>query len=313
MRPDMPWLKTLRRVGGHTLHRVRVGGVPEHFNSPWHTAAVKGLFDANGLQVEWTDFPGGTGAMTKALRAGEIDIALALTEGLVADMHRRNPQYKLLGTYVASPLTWGVHAAAKNSKLQCMADLGQSVRYAVSRMGSGSHLMACVDAHARGLDPSGLTLEIVGGLDGARDALLAGRADVFMWETFTAKFLVDAGDWKRIGEVPTPWPCFSIAATDEALESGGAQLLRLLEVVRQESADLLASPNCAKTIGLMYGQHEKDVVEWLKGVRWCCRPTVSHAIIKDVMRSLVDAAVLKPSELLPPSALLSSLTRDEVP
>ena len=68
---------------------------------------------------------------------------------------------------------------------------------------------------------------------------------------------------------------------------------------------MLASPNCAKTIGLMYGQHEKDVVEWLKGVRWCCRPTVSHAIIKDVMRSLVDAAVLKPSELLPPSALLA--------
>jgi len=302
---------SLRRVGGTTLHRIRVGGVPEHFNTPWHTAAAKGLFDAAGLQVEWTDFPGGTGAMTKALRSGDIDIALALTEGLVADLHKGNPS-KLLGTYVATPLTWGVHASA-GSKLQTMADLGTDVRYAVSRMGSGSHLMACVDAHGRGLDPSALRLEIVGSLDGARESLKAGRADIFMWEKFTTKFLVDSGEWQLVGEVPTPWPCFSIAATDAALEGSGERMLRLLEIVRAEADELRASPTCAATVGLMYGQHEEDVTEWLGGVRWSSRPVVSHATLSQVMNSLVDAGILTPEELLPPSALLSSLTSDGEP
>jgi len=304
-------LSSPRTLGGVPLHRIRVGGVPEHFNTPWHTAAAKGLFDANGLQVEWTDFPGGTGAMTKALRDGEIDVALALTEGLVADLHRGNPS-KLLGTYVATPLTWGVHVAA-HSPLKSMEDVGEHVRYAVSRMGSGSHLMACVDAHARGLDPGRLLPEIVGSLDGAREALRAGKADVFMWEKFTTKFLVDSGEWRRIGEVPTPWPCFSIAASNTALETGGEQLLKMLDVVRTEAADLRASEGCARTIGLMYGQYETDVAEWLGGVRWSSRPVVSHATLEQVMQSLVDAAVLQPSELLPPGALVSELTADGEP
>lgn len=158
---------TARRVASQAgaLQRIRVGGVPEHFNAPWHTAAAKGYFAACGLEVEWTDFPGGTGAMTAALRKNEVDVALALTEGLVVDLHRGNPS-KLLGTYVASPLTWGVHVLA-NSPLQSMADL-EGAAYAVSRMGSGSHLMACVDAHARGVPPP--EWEIVNSLDGARYA-----------------------------------------------------------------------------------------------------------------------------------------------
>ena len=57
-------------------------------------------------------------------------MALALTEGLVTDLHRGNPS-KLLGTYVATPLTWGVHVSA-SSELKTMADLGTDVRYAVS-------------------------------------------------------------------------------------------------------------------------------------------------------------------------------------
>ena len=132
-------------------------------------------------------------------------MALALTEGLVTDLHRGNPS-KLLGTYVSTPLTWGVHVSA-GSALKSMADLGPDVRYAISRMGSGSHLMACVDAHSRKLDPSSLALEVVGSLDGARQSLRAGQADVFLWEKYTTKFLVDSGEWRRIGEVPTPWPC----------------------------------------------------------------------------------------------------------
>ena len=124
---------------------------------------------------------------------------------------------------------------------------------------------------------------------------------------------MDAGEWRRVGEVPTPWPCFSISATNDALENDSAALLAMLDVVHTEARDLRASADCAKTIGLMYAQHEEDIVEWLGGVRWCIRPVVSHATLSHVMDSLVAADVLKRDELLPPSALVSSLCADGDP
>jgi hypothetical protein len=47
---------------------VRVGGVPEHFNLAWHLAIESGMFTSKGIQIDWVDVPGGTGAMCKALR-----------------------------------------------------------------------------------------------------------------------------------------------------------------------------------------------------------------------------------------------------
>ncbi len=32
---------------------LRVGGVPEHFNLPWHIAIERGLFAKHGVDVEW--------------------------------------------------------------------------------------------------------------------------------------------------------------------------------------------------------------------------------------------------------------------
>ena len=74
----------MRRMSSTAARVLRVGGVPEHFNAPWHTAAKAGLFAERGIDVRWTDFPGGTGAMAKALRDGELDVAILLTEGIVA-------------------------------------------------------------------------------------------------------------------------------------------------------------------------------------------------------------------------------------
>ena len=75
-------------------------------------------------------------------------------------------------------------------------------------MGSGSHLMALVAARQRGApDPE---FEVVGDLQGARKALKNKEADLFMWEKFTTKPLVDSGEWSRVAEVPTPWPCFAV-------------------------------------------------------------------------------------------------------
>ena len=298
---------------GPNLKRLRVGGVPEHFNTPWHMAAAAGRFEELGLAFEWKEYPGGTGAMCRDLRSDEIDLAVLLTEGIVADLHH-SAHSRLLGTYVRTPLTWGVHVHASSS-VHSMEQLRApaTLRYAVSRMGSGSHLMAAVDARARGWDPSSLHYEVVGSLQGARSALAEGKADAFMWEKFTTKPLVDSGEWRRVGEVDTPWPCFMIAATNDVLERMGPELLEVLRVVREEAEALELSPDAAEVIGTMYGLEDADVSEWLTGMRWSCQPAVSHTTLEQVMATLGEVGVLDPSKLLPPSSLVSGLAADVEP
>ena len=57
---------------------LRVGGVPEHFNLPWHLAIEAGVPRDLGIDLTWRDYPDGSGAMAAALRARELDAAAAV-------------------------------------------------------------------------------------------------------------------------------------------------------------------------------------------------------------------------------------------
>ena len=65
---------------------IRIGGVPEHFNLPIHLAMENESFQKRGVEVQWTDFYGGTGEMTRAMRKGDCDLCIVLTEGIIADI-----------------------------------------------------------------------------------------------------------------------------------------------------------------------------------------------------------------------------------
>ena len=103
------------------MKTIKVGGVPEHFNLPWHLCIEEKLFEDKDLNVIWKDFPGGTGEMNKALRSGEIDVAVILTEGIIKDIISGN-ESKIIQTYIGSPLVWGIHVAA-GSKYKSVAAL----------------------------------------------------------------------------------------------------------------------------------------------------------------------------------------------
>ena len=98
------------------MKTLTIGGVPEHFNLPWHLAIEEGKFAKKGIDLKWKEFPDGTGAMNKALRDGSIDIAIILTSGIIKDIIDGNPS-KIVKVYVQSPLLWGVHLDV-NSKFK---------------------------------------------------------------------------------------------------------------------------------------------------------------------------------------------------
>ena len=64
---------------------LKIAGVPEHFNLPWHLCIEEGRFEQSGIDAQWTDVPEGTGKLCQMLRDGSTDIAVILTEGIIKD------------------------------------------------------------------------------------------------------------------------------------------------------------------------------------------------------------------------------------
>ncbi len=247
------------------MTRLRVGGVPEHFNLPIHLCIEEGLFNAEGLEVEWVEFPGGTGAMNAALRDDEIDIAVILTEGIIKDIANGNPS-KIIQNYVSSPLIWGVHVAAE-SDFKTIEDL-KNARPAISRFGSGSHVMAYVQAQQLGWDTSKLECVVVNTLDNAIVALQKGEADYFMWEHFTTKPFVDKGIFRRVSDFPTPWSSFVFAATQQILNTNNREISTFLKVVNFKSKQFKSIKDIDQILAKRYNQEMVDIQKWLSLTNW---------------------------------------------
>lgn len=270
------------------MRTIRIGGVPEHFNLPWHLAMEEKDFEKEGLKIEWTDFPGGTGDLNTALRNKEIDVAVILTEGIIKDIIAGNPS-KIVQTYVQSPLIWGIHVA-EGSKYHSLKDLEHS-KVAISRNGSGSQLMAYVNAKNEGWNLSDLKFEIVGNIDGAVSALQDNTAQYFMWEHFTTKPLVDNGTFRRVADCPTPWPCFVIAVRNEILESNEIEIEKLIKVINKKTVSFKNISNIEQTLAKRYDQKIEDIEEWLQLTEWS-QTNLTEQEIENVQGSLIDLKLI---------------------
>jgi len=247
--------------------KIRIGGVPEHFNLPWHLWMEEGGPQKNDLELTWTDFPGGSGAMIQSLESGDLDIALVLTEAIVHAIDQGCP-IQPLAVYVESPLIWGIFSDATNP-IQSVEGKSDPV-YAISRMGSGSHLMARVDAHLRNLKIKDDQWMIVQNLEGAKTALSEQSADLFLWEKWMTRPLVDAGILKMIDERPTPWSCFLLVVRNEFINQSGAseQIRKMVEQVLQIADDVKSNPESPVEISKRYGLKVSDAESWLNHVEW---------------------------------------------
>jgi ABC-type nitrate/sulfonate/bicarbonate transport system substrate-binding protein len=247
------------------MTQLKIGGVPEHFNLPWHLCIEAGDFEKHNIQVSWKDFHGGTGEMSEALKAGEIDIAVMLTEGCIKEICDGSP-FKIIQTFVKSPLMWGIHVSS-NSNFYHIRDLKDQTA-AISRYGSGSHLMTYVHADNQDWNTNELSFKPTQSLSGAKESLLNGTSDYFLWEHFTTKPLVDEGIFRRLGDEPTPWPCFVIVATEAFLNSHANIITGLLNPLNEKSKHLKTIEHIEDLIAERYSLKAEDVSRWLKVTEW---------------------------------------------
>ncbi|KAF1945556.1 periplasmic binding protein-like II [Clathrospora elynae] len=290
---------------------LRIGFVPEHFSTPLEFAKKH-----YGLDSKLLPYPSGTGHMVTALQSGEIDIGIGLTEGWIAALGKaqtakEDAGFRVVGTYVETPLCWAISTGARRDELKGIQDL-KGKKVGVSRIGSGSYVMSFVLADQQGwLDSSSdsppFPVEPLNTFANLRDGVNDSTADFFMWEHFTSKRYYDNGEIKRIGDIYTPWSSWKIVAVNNLLYPANwtSTSNASKPALHEELEDVLQKINkgvkhfeenqeeAVQYISTKLDYSDEDAREWLKTVRFArdVRGVDRHVVDKTV-GTLQKAGVL---------------------
>lgn len=275
---------------------LRIGFVPEHFSTPLEFAKKH-----YGLDAQLLPFPSGTGHMVTALQNDEIDVGVGLTEGWIAALGKaqsakKDAGFRLVGTYVETPLCWAISSGTEREDVTSIADL-QGKKVGVSRIGSGSYVMSFVLADQQGwLQPreSPFPVEVLNTFSNLRDGVNDRTADFFMWEHFTSKRYYDNGAIKRIGDIYTPWSSWKIVAANALLNPLNQQLGDALAKINKGVAHFDTNHDEAVSyISTELDYSEADAREWLTTVRFAGDVRgVDRRIVDETVRVLQKAGVL---------------------
>lgn len=298
--PNSFSVHTFGTIKSESMKTLRITGVPEHFNFPWKKVVAAQPFEKDGITLQWTDESRGSGQMNKDLREDNTDIAIVLTESFLKDFEAGNPS-KMIGFHVISPLNWGIHISG-GSAVNSLDEI-QNPTFLISRIGSGSQLMSYVLAKREGWKSEKLDFKVVNNLPGALEVMTSELPEMFLWEKYTTKPWVDSQQMKRIGEVPSPWPCFAIIATDQALAEFGAVIFQLRDLVYQESKKLGISPSAIADLAKNYDLRAADVKEWLAQTTWAIDAGISRTQLVESMNTMKNLGII--SEQIPLEKLLT--------
>jgi ABC-type nitrate/sulfonate/bicarbonate transport system substrate-binding protein len=218
------------------------------------------------------------------LKDGELDMAVLVTEGAVRDILSGGP-HRVVSTFVDSALPWGVHVPAA-SHLHAPGEL-KGIPYAISRVGSGSHIMAMIHAEHLGWRPSDNDLVVVHNMRGAAERMQHGPPVIFLWETYVTASYVDQGIMRRVDELRAPWPGFVIVARESFVQDHGAWIDRVLDVLHKETETLKRGPHLVDLVMQNAAFSEARAKEWLKHVHWSVgkpKPASFHTLVERLRR-----------------------------
>lgn len=270
------------------MKKLKIAGVPEHFNLPWHLCIENSEFERIGIDLKWTNVSEGTGKLCQMLSDGTTDIAIILTEGIIKEIATENPS-KIVQKYVESPLIWGIHVDAK-SNYTTIADLEHKT-VAISRYGSGSHLMSIVHAKKQGWNLKSLQFNVVNTIDGAVESLANNSSDYFMWEHFMTKPLVDSGIFRRISDCPTPWPSFVIAVRNEILDNYPEEIKSILKTINAKTESFKTILNIDQILAFKYNQKIEDIQKWLSLTTWS-QKNLSKNEVNTIQNQLFELEII---------------------
>lgn len=256
-------------------------------------------------------------------------MAVALTEGIVAAIVNQNASaaasgntdkiLRYCGQYVQSPLRWMIVTGAGRgitsfADIRALLDTSEDapgpdgtapaprqIRVSVSRLGSGSHLMAYLLATRQGWPADRLTFTVDRDFRSMRRAVCEGSSDLFMWEWFMTKPFVDAHELGVLGFIDTPWPCFGLVARQAWLgEPGNARMLSEVMRIVQAHARAFAGAEdeSCDQICATFGLDLADAHAWMASVRYAPDLSAPRPMLRGVLRVLASVGVIT----LPPQS-----------
>jgi len=243
--------------------------------------------------------------MITSLRSKEIDVGIGLTEGWIAGLGRKQGQataeggYKLIGTYVETPLCWAISTGADRKDVVDVKSL-KGGKCGVSRIGSGSYVMAYVLADQQGwLSPSNpepFSFHPLSTFAKLREGVNDSTADFFMWEHFTSKRYYDNGEIRRVGEIYTPWSSWKIVAREDIVDD--ERLLEYLPQIDQGIAHFEKNQDEAVDyISTSLDYSREDATEWLGTVKFTRGVKgVKPEVVENTITTLRKAGVLVSDE-----------------
>jgi ABC-type nitrate/sulfonate/bicarbonate transport system substrate-binding protein len=267
------------------MKKIRITGVPEHFNYPWHFGIKNQLFD---VELLWNDEKGGTGAMASALDNNEADMALMLTEGATKYIAEEG-KAKILQVYVKTPLIWGIHA---RPNISTPIDFS-AARFARSRSGSGSHIMAYVFAENQNVKIQNNQFVDVSNIDGALEAFKNNDADILLWEKFMTQQFVDKGEMRRIEDCVSPWPCFVLVASNRILEQAPEAVNHICETILSVVSAAQQEKELVQNIADFYQISYLDCEKWYGYTEWQTSRWISYKMLQNVISTLNRVGILK--------------------
>jgi ABC-type nitrate/sulfonate/bicarbonate transport system substrate-binding protein len=271
----------------------KIGGVPEHFNYPWRLAIETGAFKDLNVSLHWSDMTGGTGQMVKGLQTGTLDLAVLLSEG-ISKAILQGVSAKIVDIYVNSPLQWGIHVPT-TSNIHSPSEF-KNPTFAISRYGSGSHLMAYVLAKNIGIPYPHLKFNVIGDVYGGIWALENQEADVFLWEKYTTSPFVQKGSCKNIGQINTPWPCFVIACRAEVLTEHSEIIHALINRVKSMANQVKSDSQSPEKLAWRYHLQENEVAQWLQETEWNLQEVSLENSLLNTVEFLTESGLILPKE-----------------
>ena len=103
---------------------------------------------------------------------------------------------------------------------------------------------------------------------------------------------VDNGTFRRVGNFPTPWPCFVVCVRKEVLNDKRTYIETLLGKIFDTAAELKNSPIASKLIAGRYGLKVNEVHTWLKMTEWNSAVSLDEFDLLQVSNSLRSVNLL---------------------
>ena len=118
--------------------------------------------------------------------------------------------------------------------------------------------------------------------------------DDFQEKVFAEKY---NGIFRKVGECPTPWPCFVVAVRNEVLENNFEDVKKVLDIINFETKYFKKRFAIDQTLANRYEQQLEDIQQWLKITEWNDGKPITKNLITRIQNKMVQFNVIKEKQI----------------